>query len=244
MACISTNRPANVPKLEKATGHKFTWFVKPGEEKDYRDAGASSVIEVDGNICVARNKAIHEAGELTCLQISDDYKSVAFITQENQVNIRTRASFDEALTQMVALHVGHNSSYTGVAITNSLLHYTGKTVDINKLIVNDCILIRSAICFDPLANLKEDYDMFVRTVTQGRICLRINYMQMDFPHRNNKGGANDYRTEELERKCNLYVMNKHYGYIQLHKTRKNQLAINYKALNDASNRIKALQKQR
>lgn len=232
-ACISTNRPDNVKVLEERTGLKFTYYTRPNEKQKYLDAGASSVIEVDGNICKARNKAIRDAGALICLQISDDYQYCNIITGAKNNYKRTKIPFNKALQFMLdKFATVDNASIAGTSITDSILHYTGKPIRINQLIVNDCILVKDGIQYDEKADLKEDYDMFVTQVRAGKNVVRFDCLQMKFPHRGNKGGANDYRTSEREQKCNMYVMMKHKGILEPHNTRKNQIQVNKKKLHE------------
>ena len=228
--CISTNRVDNVKKLEEKTGMNFTYYTKVNETEDYINAGATKVVEVDGNICCARNKAIDEAKGKVCLQISDDYKKVNIVTGSNGVYRKELITFKESLKIMVDNFRKIGGSYAGTAITDNLYFYTGKQVQQNKLIVNDCILLDGKMKFDEKADLKEDYDMFISQVKAGNKVLRFNLILMTFPHRGNKGGANDYRTTEREKKCNEYILRKHYGLVRPHSKRENQLEINYKEL--------------
>jgi hypothetical protein len=228
--CISTNRPDNVKKLEDKTGLKFTYYTRKNEAQKYLKAGASKVVEVDGNICIARNKAIDDACGKVCLQMSDDFKKVRLVRGSNGVYNKEVITFVEALKIMVDSFKKIGGSYAGTAITDNLFYYTGKQVQQNKLIVNDCILLDGKMKFDEQADLKEDYDMFIRQVKDGNKVLRYNLILMTFPHRGNKGGANDYRTTEREKKCNEYILRKHYGIVKPHSRRENQLEINYKEL--------------
>tara|TARA_R100000655_G_scaffold10525_1_gene25186 strand:+ start:825 stop:1565 length:741 start_codon:yes stop_codon:yes gene_type:complete len=229
-SCISTNRPDNVRDLEDKTGIKFTYYTKQGETEAYVKGGASKVVEVDGNICMARNKAIDDAKGKVCLQMSDDFKKVSLVRGGNGVYNKEIVTFVEALKIMVEGFRKIEGSYAGTAITDNIFYYTGKQVQQNKLIVNDCILLDGKMKFDEKADLKEDYDMFITQVKAGNKVLRFNLILMTFPHRGNKGGANDYRTTEREKKCNEYVLRKHYGILRPHSRRENQLEINYKEL--------------
>jgi|TARA_R100000479_G_scaffold167333_1_gene107700 hypothetical protein len=229
--CISTNRPANVEMLERRTALKWTYYTRPNESKAYYEAGASNVVEVDGNICKARNQAIEDANGKICLQISDDYKNTHIVRGGKEGKYSKRPyGFLHSLDMMVTNFRKANASYAGTAITENLFYYNGKPIQFNKLIVNDCILLDGKMKFDEKADLKEDYDMFVRTVQSGLVVMRFNLLLMGFPHRGNKGGANDYRTREREKECNMYILKKHSGIIVPHKTRENQVEINYKKL--------------
>jgi len=229
-ACISTSRPKNVPEMIKRTGVHFTYYTKIGERKAYTDAGAKNVVEVSGNICVARNRAIKDANGMICLQVSDDYRKTNLIRGKKGEYTRKEIPFKKAVTLMASHLKSLSGTYAGTSTTDSLIQYNGKQVEANKLIVNDCILLDGAFLFDEKADLKEDYDMFVRQVREGGKVLRFNLLQMTFPHRSNAGGANDYRTSERERECNLYVMRKHQGILVNHAKRENQIKVDYKRL--------------
>ena len=230
-ACISTNRADNIKVLEERTGLKFTYYTKENESYEYKKNGASDVVEVNGNICKARNEAIKNAGDFICLQISDDYQYCNLITGDKKNYVRTKIDFIKALKFMLnKFNKVENCLLAGTSITDSVLHYAGKPITLNKLVVNDCILIKKGIQYDEQADLKEDYDMFVTQIRSANTVMRFDCLQMKFPHRNNKGGANDYRTTERESKCNQYVIMKHKGIIEPHNKRFNQVQINMKKL--------------
>jgi hypothetical protein len=230
-ACISTNRPENIKKIEDNTGLKFTFYTKKNEKQTYLNYGATNVVEVDGNICKARNKAILDSKNLICLQISDDYQYCNLIHGEKGNYLRTKITFKKALAFMLNNFIKIDKcNLAGVSITDSILHYTGKPISLNQLVVNDCILIRNKIEYDEFADLKEDYDMYVTQIKSGYTIMRFDCLQMKFPHRNNKGVANDYRTIEKEKICNSYVISKHNGILEPHSKRLNQIQINKKKL--------------
>lgn len=226
LACISTNRPGNVQEIKKRTGLDFTFYTRKGETELYKKNGANAVVEVDGNIVVARNKAISDAGANYCLQISDDYQYTNLITGMKGNYKRTKIEFVKAIEIMLKKAKELNATVCGTSITDSVIHYQSKPYTINKLVVNDCIIVRPSLIYDERADLKEDYDMFCTCIKNKELVLRFDCLQMKFPHRTNKGGANDYRTKEKEQACNLYVLNKHFGMLQNHKTRKGQIQIN------------------
>lgn len=238
-ACISTNRAANVSKIEERTGLKFTFYTREGESDSYKENGAQNVVEVDGNICRARNTAIADAEKLglPCLQISDDLKRVYKFTGVKGNTTRKKWNFIEAITWMLKIWNKpevKNCRWAGTAITDALFHYQGIKVSQNKLVVNDCILLRDGIRFDEKADLKEDYDMFLTEYTSGRTVLRFDCVAIGFEHRENKGGANDYRTTEREKTCNDYLKLKWGDYIMEHDIREGQIKINYKLLKNGN----------
>jgi len=141
--------------------------------------------------------------------------------------------FRKALPYFFSKFLESGADYGGVAITSNRLNYTGVNVQLDKLIVNDMILISpNSFLFDTKADLKEDYDAFLQNMFACGKVFRANFMICDFPHRENKGGANLYRTIEREIKCNEYVKKKWKGLLIDHKTRKDQISVNYKLLKE------------
>jgi len=226
LACISTKRPTNVRKIHKHCVPTF--YTAKNEEHWYLLAGAKSVIEVDGNIVVARNKAIADAkanGCDYCLQLSDDVRRFLEFTSDKTKNVVT---FGYVLRKIVGL--GNGYDLIGTSINHNPRNYKKSYFVKNRLVVNDCILIKSDLLYDEQANLKEDYDMFLQLMTTGRRVLRIDNIAGEFPHRENKGGANTYRTYDFEKSCNDYIISKWNGLIKAHPTRRNQVAIDYSKL--------------
>lgn len=227
MACISTQRPSNVSKITKHGS--FTWYVCPAESEAYSAAGASSVIEVEGNIVAARNRAIADAaanGCSYCLQISDDV--TRFVEYDSSTTLHA-VPFSYVLNKMASFAKG-NVHLIGLSIQINTRNYKPSYYTINKLVVNDCIMINASQRFDEQADLKEDYDMFLTLTTKGYRVVRLDNLAGAFPHRENKGGANTYRTFFREQRCNLYILDKWKSLVRTHRTRVNQIEVVYKHL--------------
>lgn len=223
--CISTKRPSNVQKIKKHID--TSWYVCPNEKKAYEDQGAKNVIEVSGNIVAARNKAIIDA-KLNkcslCLQLSDDVtRFYEYLSETKAVTV----NFDYVFKKMVHYATHENVKLVGLSINQNARNYKKNYYTVNKLVVNDCILGDVNFLYDEKADLKEDYDMFLSLVTRGHKVVRIDNLAGAFPHRENKGGANTYRTFFREQKCNAYISNKWKHFVRTHKTRVNQLEIVY-----------------
>jgi len=227
MACISTQRPSNVPKISKHDS--FTWYVCPNEASAYTAAGAQSVVEVAGNIVAARNRAIADAAANHCeycLQISDDV--TRFVEYDNATTYHA-VPFSYVLNKMTSFARG-NVHLIGLSIQMNTRNYKPSYYTTNKLVVNDCIMIHTEQRFDEEADLKEDYDMFLTLTTRGYKVVRLDNLAGAFPHRENKGGANTYRTFFREQRCNLYILSKWKSLVRTHRTRVNQIEIVYKHL--------------
>jgi len=243
ISVVSSSRPHNVPKMIELLGEEVTFYVKRGEEQFYKAAGAKHVKGTPGTdinkkvwtVSHQRNHAIKDAVALglPCVQSSDDLKrmNVASINPLTGKPKRYPISFDEALEILLEEMKAQKSDYCSVGITDNPLNHKESFFTYNKLIVNDLIINGGKYLYDELADNKEDYDMFVRQVLAGETTVRADNILCVFPHRENEGGCNLYRTYEHEAKCNSYVMQKHPGIVIKHKRRDNQLEINYKELN-------------
>ena len=234
VACISSGRPECYEKITSFTGEAITFFTRKGEREQYKSFGAKNIVEVDGNIVKARNTAILMAKKLNvpCLQLSDDLRAIkiAYKNEEGKIK-RAWSTFDEILPILLQEMLSHGADYVGVGITDNALNYKENFFMYNKLIVNDFVICGGEVMFDEKADLKEDYDMFIRQIRDyGNVVVRADNILCTFPHRDNTGGANSYRSEEYEAKCNQYIMDKHKGLIIPHKRRPNQVEICYKKL--------------
>jgi hypothetical protein len=239
---ISSGRPDNVQTMIKHLGEEITFYVKKGEEQAYKSQGAKKVIGVVGTdvnkkvwtVSHQRNAAIKDAMKLglPCVQSSDDLKAIKIAYKDEETGKIKRAwsTFDEILPIMLEEMETHDADYCAVGITDNALNYKEHFFSYNKLIVNDLIINKGEFLYDELADNKEDYDMFIRQILAGKTTVRCDNILCTFPHRENAGGCNLYRTYEHEKKCNQYIFSKHPLIAQPHKKRDNQIEINYKEL--------------
>lgn len=239
-AVISHNRSCNIKSIESIVG-KATFFVNRGEGKAYRAAGATNVIECGTNICEARNKALETAFKLglPCVQVSDDLKKIQRVFMVGQSRKVEDISYNSVVFMMVKLMVSKRAVYAGVSVTDNRLNYKGDDISTDKLIVNDLICVRPTTrMFD--IPLKEDYDMSIRCLIEDGIVLRLNNILCRFPHRDNKGGANGYRTVSVEASATYNLKKKWGAFVKDHPTRIGQVSLNYKLIRQAREQLEKL----
>ncbi len=237
VAVISHKRPHNVASILELIGDA-TFYVNVGEIPAYKKAGAERVCAPGLNICTARNAAILDATRqgLPCVQVSDDLRRIDEVYMEAGKVRRANYTFKDAVEKIISKLREHKLFYGGVAINDNALNYTGNDWSYDKLIVNDLIVIMPAkkpLLFDPDMALKEDYEMCVRQLIEVGGVVRANYILCNFPHRENKGGANTYRNSKTEAEATKRLMKKCGAFIMPHRKREGQVSLNYKNIKAA-----------
>lgn len=229
---ISHKRPFNVEKIREIIG-ECTFFVNVGEKQSYIDAGAKYVIECGDNICQARNTAIREArkNNLPSIQVSDDLRSLKKVQLKEGKHIVEQVTFEYVCATMLNELKRMNYFYGGVAVTTNRLNYTGDDFSYDKLIVCDLICVMpSKYEFDENMALKEDYDLTISQLVSVGGVVRCNQFLCDFPHRDNKGGANTYRDNSTEQIATDKLYAKWDSCIKKHATREGQISLNYQEI--------------
>jgi hypothetical protein len=235
VAVISHMRPENVSKImEIIYPLDPVFFVNKGEGKEYQKAGAKKVIECGTDIVEARNRAVKEAGKKFCIQVSDDLKSIKKVYLDGKKKIVEKIEFYKVCEALVMQLENQNSNYGGVAVTTNLLNYDGINISLDKLIVNDLICLRPKTFFDPLLPLKEDYGLCIKELSCGRPVVRLNNILCDFPHRQNKGGANTYRNTETEKQATLRLKHRWGMFVKDNPRRPGQVLLNYPLIRRAA----------
>jgi hypothetical protein len=220
VACVSSNRVANVPAMLEITAPaKLRWYV--GSEADaaaYTAAGAD--VRFAGPLCAARNAALDDAFTkgVPCVQISDDLKRIQWL--DDKRGVPGKSGFTKyPVKTMTFLHalgvletvLEDGFMLTGVAATNNPGFYPGHPVSLNKFVVGDLFAAQpSEIRFDPAITLGEDYDYTCQHLQRYGQVARVNRVLATFAHRSNPGGAVDARrgNPDLERENKLRLMSK------------------------------------
>jgi hypothetical protein len=233
MAIISTKRPQRVAPMLELLGHTAsTWYVSEGEEADYIAAGLSSdrVRGCRHNISAARNAALRDARihDACSIQASDDLRNVKSVRWENNKWQRYRITLEEAILTLLNASALTKRVYGGTALTTNAANYNGQPIAINKFVACDLIYVgQSCSFFDENVALKEDYDMTLQAILTHGGVFRCDNIMCDFPHRDNEGGANTYRTSEAELVATKKMFMKWGDLITPHPRRAGQIMLNY-----------------
>lgn len=247
IAVISHKRPENVKKILEAiekTPKEVTFYVNDGERMDYIRAGAVNVVEAGTDICMARNAAIDDAGSYPSIQTSDDLKRIKKIHMMGGKRQTFAISFDEVIFELMGIMRRSKFNYGGTAVTSNQLNYTGKDISTDKLIVCDLICVMNGTRFDPKMALKEDYDLTIDQLLRYGGVIRLDNILCEFPHRENKGGANTYRNSKSEAEATKKLFDKWGNLIKPHATREGQISLNYKLIREARQQMIAASKRK
>jgi hypothetical protein len=233
MAIISTKRPERVAPMLKMLGTvSSTWYVTEGEEGHYLAAGLPKdrVRGCRKNISAARNAALKDARlDSACsIQSSDDLRNVHTLNLVGSKYEKKIITIHDAISTLLQTGLRTKQVYGGVALTNNPLNYQGKPVSFNKFVACDLIYVeKSCSLFDESVALKEDYDMTLSAILTHGGVFRCENILCDFPHRDNAGGANTYRTTEAEKFITQKMFKKWGDLIAPHPLRAGQIILNY-----------------
>jgi TET-Associated Glycosyltransferase len=237
---ISHNRPQNVQRMQELVGMDTTWCVGFEERPEYERLGANHVIET-GNLVDSRNQAIKIAHskQQDCIMIEDDLEKIQLArTKNNKDNVDI--SVKDAIDLMYRASAELRFAYLiGVAPTANAFYFDPlKPYSLVHFIVGSLIIVRygAELYFDKQFKLKEDYDYTLQHIQKFGCVLRCNQILAYFKHYGNKGGAVDYRSDDLEQDMIQALKQKWGPNIKLNPRRKNEilLAISRKGLNQRS----------
>ena len=231
---ISHQRSQNVQAMEALVG-AATWFVGAGEGDEYRDQGATQVIE-SGGLCRSRNAILEEAwGKgYAGLELSDDLKGIkeAYMTKDGKKKARD-VSFETAVDSMHDALFQTGAMMAGVAPTGNPFYWDpAKPIHPKAFIVGDMILVRPCeLFFDEDMRLKEDYDYTIQHVLKYGRVARCNDILAQFSHRTNSGGAVAARTPELEQEMIDFLKKKWgTGVIRDNAKRPDEILLNLRSI--------------
>ena len=231
---ISHNRPQNVQKMqEQVKGFKVIWCVGYDEGPLYEKLGAEYWIET-GNLVDSRNGAIqraHSMGE-DCIMIEDDLDKIQCAISNNNKHNQD-ITFKEAIQLMykASNDIGHRAFLIGVAPTPNAFYFNPlKPYSFTHFIVGSLIIVRNGadLYFDKQFKLKEDYDYTLQHIQAYGMALRCNEILAHFKHYGNKGGAVDYRSDDLEQDMIQLLKEKWGSAIRDNPRRKNEILLKVK----------------
>lgn len=232
ITCISHNRHENIDNfINKVGTNNIIFFVKDEKDKElYLQNGAINVI-VSGSLIDSRNASLEYCFKQnkTCIQLSDDIENIMI----NDFTGKRTHQYINVVNVIDDIIINFNNSkykFAGFPPTNNPF-FALNIYDFNKFIVGDFILIKpNELRFDTALKLKEDYDYSLQHLKLYGGCIRYGKYLCSFKHYNNKGGAVDYRTVQLEQNTIKYLINKWGECIKMNPKRDNEILLNKKSL--------------
>lgn len=233
LAIISSRRAANVPRMEKvAAGLNPVWYVGEGETGDYEHMGAERVVGA-GGLVEARNRALDDATDQLCVQLSDDARRMGWALDQKTVAPLTLAEAIEALIKSLDTT---GAKLAGAAPTPNPF-FSKARIHETAFIVGDFIAIAAGcpLRFDPKLTLKEDYDYTVQHLTEYGKVARVDQIMATFLHGTNRGGAVSIRTAEAEQANIAYLNEKWPGCFRPNQRRPNEILLVWPAKKNLEN---------
>lgn len=233
ITCISHNRHENIKDFFKKVGtDNIIFFVKDNIDKiNYIEQGAKNVI-ISGSLMDSRNSSLKYCFDMNkiCIQLSDDLEKIMINDFSGK---RTHKYIDVVgvLNDIIPEFIDSKYYFAGFPPTDNPFFALNK-IETNKFIVGDFILVKpNELIFDKNLKLKEDYDYTLQHIRKYGGCFRYGKYLNTFKHYSNKGGAVDYRTNELEQSTINYLKNKWGECIKENTKRENEILLNKNSYN-------------
>jgi hypothetical protein len=228
---ISHNRPQNVQMMQQhLKNFKAIWCVGYEEGPIYEKLGAKYVIET-GGLVDSRNAAIQRAHSMKqdCIMVEDDLEKIECAVSNNNRHNQP-ITFEQAIKLMykASNDIGERAYLIGVAPTANAFYFNPlKPYSFLHFIVGSLIIVRRGadLLFDKQFKLKEDYDYTLQHIQTWGLVLRCNEILASFKHYGNKGGAVDYRTDDLEQDMIQALQDKWGAIIRLNPRRRNEILL-------------------
>ncbi len=154
----------------------------------------------------ARNDILDAFKDSDVLMLDDDVSAIGrFVTRagKNYSEPKTGQALVDLIESLFATAAKAGALYWGCAPTSNPIFYSPSHPISRNSFVNGSFSGYAAGCplrFDETLRLKEDYDLSVQAYLSGGL-LRFNFVYAKAKHRENEGGAVDYRSPALEKEA-------------------------------------------
>jgi hypothetical protein len=196
---ISHLRQDSIPEFYNRTD--WIYIVGKGEKEAYEKAGFKQVVE-GGSLIDSRNLALDLADSVgaVCLQLSDDLGKVKLGDKE--------ITLQELIDYAFKFSVDHKIGLLGVNPVFNTFYQRDSVTD--GFVIGDFTMVKpnTGIRYDKAVRLKEDYDFTLQYLARFGSAKRLNNAICEFKHYSNKGGAVEYRNDDLERQTVEYLEKK------------------------------------
>lgn len=226
--CVSAGRPANViPTKFLWEGIPITWVVPAEEAREYKAAGAKRVIPITRTPGVMplgeqRNAALEDAFThgATCIQTDDDGKRL--LKWEEGKAVKATAN-DYLRSWHAALTETQGARLTGCAPLANAFYSTGKVRTQHWIMAQVFAVEPSTPRFDGDTCPREDYDFTAQHLSTYGAVARHDGLLPDFRHWGNRGGCQDWRTDERSMRVNALLLDRWPQYLRPNAKRPGEL---------------------
>lgn len=228
--CVSAGRPANViPTKFLWEGIPITWVVPSEEAREYKAAGAHRVLpvtRVPGVMPLGdqRNAALEDAFRhgATCIQTDDDGKRLLKYEPTTKKAVAATAShylqaWDQALRETAGARLA------GCAPLANAFYSNGKVKTQHWIMAQVFAVEPSTPRFDPDTCPREDYDFTAQHLEAYGAVARHDGLLPDFRHWGNRGGCQDWRTDERSQRVNALLLGRWPQYLRENTKRPGEL---------------------
>jgi len=225
--CLSSERPENVPIMQKHFGaDPVGWVVPEGQKAAYVSAGAFLCHEISGpafnELPKARNWALEHAfsrGE-PCLQVDDDLQK--FMDAEGKLS-----NWETAKEKLLSgLKEVPEAKIVGFPTTTNA-YWLGDEIKTWVNINQFYWILPSEPRFDESlgAGCHEDIEFVAQHLRKYGAVARIHDAMILCDHDTNEGGCQTIRTTEMRRELAHRVVERHPDILRMHSKRDDRVAI-------------------
>lgn len=212
---VSHAREKNIPVQYD---RNWLFIVGNGEKENYERAGFTNVVE-GGSLIDSRNMALDIADKqgAMCLQLSDDLGRIMIgdklVTLPEVIEYAHKFA-KQFKIPLLGINPVFNKFYQRDTVTNGF-------------VIGDFTMTvpHTEIRYDKNLRLKEDYDFALQYMKKYGSAKRLNNVICEFKHYANKGGAVEYRSNDLERQAVEYLESKWGRAVRRNTKRKNPYEI-------------------
>jgi len=231
----SSNRPENVENVTKTFApYEVTWLVPEGQGESYEKTGATSVIEVatpegERPLPVARNAALNHAfeRELICIQSDDDPKKLQ--TYDFATGKAKEGTFTDYVRVLSEGMRKTGARLAGCAPTPNAYFSKGEIKTTHFICAHIFATKPTDLRFDVMAAVREDYEYTCQHISRYGLVARCDELLPTYAHWTNKGGCQDYRSDELDVQVNEMLIARWPDLLRHHPKRKNELILRHRA---------------
>lgn len=216
----------------------FPWaslVVHKSEGKKYRQAGykgdmveipLSPEDEVDWNTSLAWNWIIDQSPTDRILLLDDDISRIGYV-ERRKLHVAEGAQILRFCNNMFDMAEDLGTSLWGINQQYDPKFYREYTpFSLTSVTLGPVFgLIRTELRADIRIFTKEDYDFALQVLHRDRVILRSNKWHYIAEHLTNPGGANDYRTMDLEESHNKRLIRK-WGEKVVRRSRQGRKSVN------------------